>query len=144
MGDDKLPSRQRIGLVVVLLLLLLIPNIIGSTFFYEAKPKQESSFDKTYNIDHLITKYALMYMVDEKLARKIICCESNFNQDAINKKAVIGEDVGLFQLNSHYWQEHMASRGWDIYNTEDNIQAGMWLLSTEGSKPWTWSAGCWN
>lgn len=125
----------------VIILLLLLPTLyIGGTAQAEApKPILEQLTN-----NELITYYAKHYKVNEDLARDIIRCESNFNEDALNTKAVVGEDVGLFQLNSYYWQLHMAERGWDIYNTKDNIQAGMWLLSNSGSSPWVWSEHCWN
>lgn len=131
------PSKRIKGILMSVMALpfLLFPNIAGTTYYYEApEPK---------TVDSLITIYAKKYGVDEQLARDIIRCESNFFEDALNTKAIVGEDVGIFQLNSYYWQEHMAEKGWDIYNTEDNIEAGMWLLNEQGSQPWLWSKHCW-
>ena len=130
---EEIPKQvKRIVLSVMIVPILLLPNIAGSIEYI--RPEE--------SVDSLITVYAKRYGIDEQLARDIIRCESNFHEDAINKKAVVGEDVGIFQLNSYYWQDYMAERGWDIYNTKDNIQAGMWLLSTDGVKHWSWSAHC--
>jgi len=144
MGDDELPTRIKIRLVVIVILFLalLIPYIVcsaGATIQYVGEQPV-----RPLTIDQMITHYADKYNVDEKLARDIIYCESRFVPDALNKKAVVGEDVGLFQLNSYYWQDNMALNGWNIYNIEDNIEAGMWLLSISGSDPWLWSKFCWS
>lgn len=143
MSDDIIPKgclspKQWVKWLIVfaLLLALLIPNLVG---FSEVRTR---SIKLTTN--ELITQYSNEYNVNEKLVRDIIHCESNFNPNAINKEAVIGEDVGLFQLNSYYWQEVMAGMGWDIYNKEDNIEAGVWLLSVSGKDPWVHSKHCWS
>ena len=145
MGDDEFPRRIGWIVIIILFLLTLIPHIVGSSISYKSLVLYEDVQQvRPLTVNQLITLYAEKYEVDERLARNIISCESSFNPCALNVKAVIGEDVGLFQLNSHYWQETMALNGWDIYNIEDNIEAGMWLLSIEGSSPWGWSEHCWS
>jgi soluble lytic murein transglycosylase-like protein len=138
---EIIPRRiKRTLLSVMMLPVLIAPNIAGTTVTYVA-PIVES---EPMTVESSITFYAEEYGVDEQLARDIIYCESRFLEDARNYDAVVGEDVGLFQLNSYYWQYVMAEKGWDIYNTKDNIEAGMWLLSVEGSTPWNWSKFCWS
>lgn len=78
------------------------------------------------------------------LARRIIKCESNFKADAVNNQAKVGQDIGYFQLNSYFWKDTMLDMGWNIYNPLDNLEAGFWLLSKQGSSPWIWSEHCWN
>lgn len=95
------------------------------------------------NIDKIITLLSYEYMVDEQLARRIIMCESSFNPDARNYNAKVGVDIGYFQINSHYWEAKMLEMGWDIYNPYDNLRAGFWLLSKQGTQPWFWSKHCW-
>ena len=144
MGEE-IPQRIKGLYTVITLLLLLIPYMVGSSI--SCREEVGELIDqptRPLSIDQLITHHSTKYGVDEKLARDIIYCESRFYPDALNKKALVGEDVGLFQLNSHYWQETMALNGWDIYNTEDNIEAGIWLLSIEGSRPWYPSEHCWS
>jgi len=138
MGDE-IPKRIKWEFIIVLLLLLLIPHIVGSSVQYIGEQPM-----RPLTIDQLITHYSDKYNVDESLARNIIFCESGFDPNALNTNAVVGEDVGLFQLNSYYWQKQMALNGWNIYIVEENIEAGMWLLSTEGSQPWLWSKKCWS
>jgi len=136
---EEIPKRiKRTLLSVMIIPVLIVPNIAGTTVRYIA-PEVVS---EPMTIESSITFYADEYGVDEQLARDIIYCESRFLEDARNYDAVVGEDVGLFQLNSYYWQKIMAERGWDIYNTKDNIEAGMWLLSVEGPTPWSWSFHC--
>lgn len=140
MGED-IPRRIKVLIALLLVSMLIIPNILSSETVYvqEQIPKPIE-----LTIDELITLYANKYSVDEELARNIIFCESSFKPDAINKRAVVGEDVGLFQLNTYYWQDHMADRNWNIYDTEDNIEAGMWLMNMAGTTPWGWSKPCWS
>lgn len=137
-----IPQRIKWALIIILICSLLIPHIVGSSSTYIQYVGNQPL--RPLSIDHLITHYSSEYDVDEKLARDIIYCESRFYADAINKDTAVGEDVGLFQLNSYYWQEVMAKLEWDIYEIEDNIEAGIWLMSIEGSKPWYASEFCWS
>lgn len=91
-----------------------------------------------------ICKGSIKYGVNERLASEIIRCESGYRPEARNTKAKVGVDIGYWQLNSYYWEEEMLSRGWDIYNPVDNLEAGFWLLAQQGSTPWNWSKHCWN
>lgn len=145
MVNEDLPKRFATMFVVLLLIIVALPHIVVSyTKYNNYNLYNGVQQNRPLSINQLISLYSEKYKVDEKLALDIIRCESSFNPYALNKKAVIGEDVGLFQLNSYYWQEEMALHGWDIYNVEDNIEAGMWLLSKSGSKPWKWSEHCWS
>jgi hypothetical protein len=33
--------------------------------------------------------------------------------------------------------------GYNIYKETDNLEYGFWLLSTGGTKYWSWSKDCW-
>jgi len=143
MEDTILPKRWG-WILIVILLSILIPYIVLSKNTTIDFVMYKDKIVRPLSINQLITLYSEKYEVNEKLARDIIYCESRFKPYALNTKAVVGEDVGLFQLNSHYWQEIMALNGWNIYNIEDNIEAGMWLLSKSGSAPWLWSEHCWS
>ena len=136
MGEE-LPKWVAVGVIMTLIATLYIAG-------YPAFAESPVPIKKPNTTDELISYYAEKYNVDEVLARNIIYCESRFLEDATNYKAVVGVDVGLFQFNTHYWQSYMAEKGLDIYKTEDNIEAGMWLLSVEGSAPWKWSKPCWS
>jgi len=146
MVNEDLPRWLAMILIGILLLIIALPYIVDSQVIKYNKYIQyeQGQQIRPLTINQLITLYSEEYKVDEKLARDIIHCESRFKPYALNIKAVVGEDVGLFQLNSYYWQEQMALNGWDIYNVEDNIEAGMWLLSKSGSDPWIWSEHCWS
>lgn len=146
MEDSNLPKWLAMVLIGFLLFTIALPHIVGSqTLLYNQFIQYKDNRQiRPLSIDQLISHYSEKYNVDEKLARDIIRCESNFNPYAKNTKAVIGVDIGLFQFNTHYWQEELALNGWDIYNIEDNIEAGIWLLSISGTKHWLWSAKCWS
>ena len=92
----------------------------------------------------LVSNYAEEYGVDLKLANAIISCESRYNENAIGTLAVVGEDVGLWQINSYFHKQTALSMGLDIYKVEDNIKYGFYLLSTEGVRHWYPSKLCWS
>lgn len=92
-----------------------------------------------YEKIHTLSK---KYGVPEQVAIDIMRCESKLNPMAVNHQAVVGKDIGYWQLNSYYWEEEMLRLGWDIYNPDDNLEAGFWLYSKQGAQPWSWSAHC--
>jgi hypothetical protein len=80
---------------------------------------------------------------DQKIYR-IIECESHGQQSARNYHAVVGVDVGLFQLNIHYHLSRAASMGFNIYTSQGNLEYGFVLLKESNTKPWSWSRSCWD
>lgn len=95
----------------------------------------------------LISHYAELYGVNERLARNIIQCESQGNPKALNYNYRNGEvwstDKGYWQINNYYHQERMTELGLDINNPVDNLKFGFMLLSEQGTEPWNASAKCW-
>lgn len=118
--------------------------ILPFTYTTETAENPDPPIQKTYTTDEYITLFAEKYAVSEGLARRIIKCESNFDENARNYNAKVGVDIGYFQLNSYYWEGHMRKLGWNIYNPVQNLEAGFWLLSKQGSQPWVWSKHCWD
>lgn len=94
-------------------------------------------------LDEWISVYSFQYNVDKELVRDIIRCESGFNSEAINTKAVRGQDIGIWQINTYYWEEELLKQGFNIHDPKDNLEAGFYLLSKYGSKLWDWSKHCW-
>ncbi len=96
-----------------------------------------------------IVRLSDKYGVSKELATKIIRCESknkpfakghNRGKDGI----VWSTDHSYWQLNDYYWKEKMMVEfGWDITIPPENLEAGFWLLSTEGTQPWKASENCW-
>lgn len=86
---------------------------------------------------------AKQYGVNAELATRIIKCESHNNPNAIGYNAH-SEDIGLFELNTKYQEPTAIKMGYDIYVPYQNLEYGMWLLSTSGSQPWAWSKKCWS
>jgi hypothetical protein len=99
-------------------------------------------YEKTF--DSEIKRLSEKYKVEEKTARAIIWCESRNISTAVNRQAVVGIDVGYWQLNTYFWEVEMRNRGWNIYDKWDNLEAGFWLVSVSGLKPWKWSEPCWS
>lgn len=87
------------------------------------------------------------YGVSQAISERIIQCESGGVAEAKNINYIDGipwsEDVGYWQINNYFHEESLALLGWDIYNPEDNLEAGFFLLSTQGLQPWDASSFCW-
>jgi soluble lytic murein transglycosylase-like protein len=96
----------------------------------------EKSF--TSEIELLSTKYS----VDAHMAKEIIFCESSDNPYAVNKNTAVGEDVGYFQINTHYHLTKARQLGFDIFKPFDNLEYGFWLLKHEGTGHWDSSRSC--
>jgi soluble lytic murein transglycosylase-like protein len=91
----------------------------------------------------LIQHYADKYNVPSDLPRAIIHCESRTNQAAIGRAAVVGVDVGLWQINTYYHEATAARMGMDIWTAEGNLDYGFYLYTQQGSRPWSASRPCW-
>lgn len=80
------------------------------------------------------------FMVD--IAR----CESGlqqFNKDGtVLRGRITPKDIGLFQINEHYWLEESERIGLDIYSIDGNIKMAEHILKTQGRTAWAWSAHC--
>jgi soluble lytic murein transglycosylase-like protein len=107
---------------------------------------------KVLTLEEKIEVLSAKYGVPVARAKAIIWCESKTKPDAVRKNYrvdsngesyVWSRDIGYWQLNT-YWQGNaMARMGYNIYNPEQNLEAGFVLYSKEGSKPWKWSEWCW-
>ncbi len=89
-----------------------------------------------------IGKLSNKYGIDAQMVKEIIFCESSNKPYAINKNTAIGEDVGYFQINSYYHKAQAKKLGWDIYDPQDNLEYGFWLLNKEGTDHWLSSRKC--
>lgn len=116
--------------------LVLTPVVSASPVIEIAEP-QVKTFDSE------VSRLALKYNQDETLARRIIKCESSNNAHATGTRAVVGQDIGYWQINSYFHEKPALKMGYDIYNWEDNLEYGFILLSNEGTRPWNASKYCW-
>lgn len=116
--------------------LVLTPVVSASPVIEIAEP-QVKTFDSE------VSRLALKYNQDETLARRIIKCESSNNAHATGTRAVVGQDIGYWQINSYFHEKPALKMGYDIYNWEDNLEYGFILLSNEGTRPWNASRYCW-
>lgn len=94
-------------------------------------------------LDQKIDKYADEYHVNSTVVRAIISCESGGDPDAVGTIAVIGKDIGAWQINDHFHEKRANKLGLNIYNQDDNLRYGMVLLFEQGTSPWKASRGCW-
>lgn len=85
---------------------------------------------------------------------KTICaCESvgNWNAEPTqtrNGKLLRGrttpEDVGACQINEHYHLENAKKLGFNIYLWTGNVGYANYLMTTQGTRPWSASKKCWD
>ena len=130
-----------IGSIATIIWMAPIP--LHSTDHAEAETTEVSHLEFTDRV----TYYANKYKVNEYVARDIMWCESELHPKAINyninEEGIIwSEDYGYWQLNDYYWEGTMLGMGWDIYDEDNNLEAGMWLLSVMGTSPWIASKPC--
>lgn len=151
---DGIMKRLIIGIAIVLITLGLGFTAVKLTnTLLKDGPVQ---VEKEMSVDEYVHFLAKLYKVNEVLARSIIGCESQWKADAVHEnwryKIVDGfkirdyvwsRDRSYFQLNDYYQAAPMAARGWDILDWRDNLQAGFYLLKTQGTQPWLASVGCW-
>ena len=95
-------------------------------------------------LDQKIDKYATEYHVNPVVARAIISCESGGDPNALGTMAVIGQDIGIWQINDYFHEETANKLGLNIYNQDNNLRYGMILLFEQGTSPWKWSKSCWS
>ena len=52
-------------------------------------------------------------------------------------------DRGMCQLNQKYWLAVADKLGYDIETPNGNILMANYIYEKHGSRPWFWSASCW-
>lgn len=72
-------------------------------------------------------------------------CESGLDPTAKNPNSSAS---GVFQFLKGTWRyyglKHWGSlEGRDVFNEDDNIDLGLWVIKTYGTKDWNSSKGCW-
>ena len=92
--------------------------------------------------------------VENPTLAEICACESTgnrygiprqFNADGTVLRGVINpQDVGMCQINERYHLADSQRLGYDIYTEAGNWGYGLYLLETQGTKPWNWSRHCWD
>lgn len=66
-----------------------------------------------------------------------------FHQDGSVIRGIINpQDIGMCQINEHYWLEESLALGYDIYTAEGNARMANHILETQGIEAWRWSNGC--
>jgi hypothetical protein len=136
-----------IGVIIALVLLLAPGQATATTTTTRAATTTAAT--TTVTLSEQITQLAKLYKVNANIASRIIWCESKDNQEALRLNRTSGgivwsRDIGMWQLNSIYQEPTAKKMGLNIYNEEDNLIYGFWLMSKEGTRPWNWSRKCWS
>ncbi len=145
-------------LVVAVIVILYIPFFPNSITYIKTDTPQItpeehiiqgvndplSSLSTRKDINHVVDILSAKYGQNPLIIKRIIQCESGYNVDAVNRKAVVGRDIGLLQINTYYHIDNAKKIGYDIYNPNDNLVYGFILMKRYGLSPWTWSKNCWD
>ena len=138
-----------------LVFLFFITNPLYTGLFYATQTNvKETIREKTdqtmvtepspKTFDGEVHRLSVKYHQNELLVREIIYCESRGVPSARNLQAVVGVDIGYWQINTFYHLASAKAVGLDIYNQWDNLEYGFILLSNQGTRPWNWSKPCWS
>jgi hypothetical protein len=88
------------------------------------------------------------YFRDIPVMIQIARCESTFRHTlpdgSILKGKVDPADTGVMQINKRYHREKAASMNLNLDDIYHNMAYARYLYETQGTKPWSASAPCWN
>lgn len=88
------------------------------------------------------------YFRDIPVMIQIARCESTFRHTlpdgSILKGKVDPADTGVMQINKRYHGEKAASMNLNLDDIYHNMAYARYLYETQGTKPWSASAPCWN
>jgi hypothetical protein len=118
----------------------LIASISSSGLEISAMTQPEI---QVISVDLLIKQKAKEYGLDYATLDKIVSCESQYNINAIGRKAKVGVDMGLLQVNTHYHTERAKSLGYDLNIPEQSFEYGLKLMKSGGLGAWSSSESCW-
>lgn len=86
--------------------------------------------------------------------KRICSCESTgspdnepiqYNADgSVLRGRINPQDVGMCQINEHYWLQKSEDLGYNIYTEEGNKLMAIWIYEQSGTAPWKWSKPCHN
>lgn len=116
---------------------------VESVSYVAQAEAKEVEVKPLWTFETLTKHLAKKYGQNETLARRIIWCESKNFAHATGTLAVVGKDIGYWQINSYYHERTAARRGFNIYSWDENLEYGFILLKEQGTLPWTASRHCW-
>jgi len=88
------------------------------------------------------------YFQDIPVMVQIARCESTFRHTLLDgsvlKGAVDPADTGVMQINKRYHAKTAAAMSLDLDDIYQNMAYARHLYETQGTRPWSASAPCWN
>lgn len=97
------------------------------------------------DVKEYIKEYSEEYGVDSDLALNIAKCESEYYYEAQNPDS---SAEGVFQMIDSTWEYTMEMMDMPTTTSKisvpESIEAGVYLLSKEGSSHWDASKNCWS
>lgn len=109
----------------------------------------ESSSDSTGKYTGEGTELAVReYFSDIPVMIEVARCESTFrhklSDGSILRGTVDSADTGVMQINKRYHEGKADAMNLNLDNLYDNMAYARYLYDTQGLKPWSSSASCWN
>lgn len=116
---------------LILLVIIPLPTLAMSPL--ELTPKQR--------IVQKIAYYSYHSGLAENLIVEVARCESGYSQSAVSPT----NDIGVMQINLRYNGERAKKLGYDIYQEDDNIRFGIYLILHDGlMQSYSASSKCWS
>jgi hypothetical protein len=121
------------------LLAQTLEKVSTDTIYYTATPASALEVPYQENIDQKIDRYALEYKVLAEVMRKVIACESAFNEKAWNKSDPYGGAKGIGQFLQPTFDAYSKKAGienGDIWNVDHQLQTMAYMFSIKEQRQW--------
>lgn len=119
------------------------PEIPVKVAYKTIKHKKEIYKEPTGKVLRLAIEVSQKTTVPLRIISKIMWAESRYNSKAVHINKNGTHDSGLFQINSAHIVE-AKKMGIDIYTDEGNAEFAVYLINSQGLKPWKSSSKSWN
>lgn len=118
--------RKPILALIAILYILMTP--IWAHARIEEDPPPELDVPLSPELTDHILSLCEEKEVDPQLVAAVIEVESQFTHSLTSYNSNGSKDAGLMQINSVHW-DRLAEDGLDVYDPQDNLEAGITMLS---------------
>lgn len=101
---------------------------------------QQTIYDYKDKLENYATDHRNLVRTIVKIAE----CESSWRPNVKGYSGTkVGEDIGLYQINTYHHLKKSQRMGLDIYDPVDNIRYALYLIEKRGFTDWSASKACW-